>query len=140
MRAPLANFPKSMCSARSDDLAMKDELFSLTEYGSALLEPGQELLVHLNGEHSHFVRFNRGKVRQAMTVRQAHLTMALVSGQRRDTTTFSLSLDPESDRARVRECMNAMRAELPLLPEDPYLLYSTRAGASERSTRTVLPL
>lgn len=118
---------------------MRDELFSLTEHGSALLEPGEELLVHLNGEHSDFVRFNQGKVRQAMTVRQAHLTLALVAGQRRDTTTFALSGVSESDRARVRECVSAMRSELRVLPEDPYLLYSTGATTSERSTRGRLP-
>ena len=39
------------------------------------------------GEDSDFVRFNHACIRQAMTIRQAHLTLSLVDGARSDTTT-----------------------------------------------------
>jgi predicted Zn-dependent protease len=118
---------------------MKQQLYSLTEYASTGLQPDQVLLAHLIGEHSDFVRFNRCKVRQAMSVRQAQLSLALLTGRRRMTTRVAISGDAAADRALVSDCVGRMQAELGTLPEDPYLIYSTEPSRSERIRRGRLP-
>jgi len=97
------------------------------------------LLASFSGEKSDFVRLNHGRVRQAMTIEQAYLTLSLVDGGRRDVVTLSLSGDHAVDRERVGATIAAMRDALQQVPEDPYLLHSTEPARSERVTRGRLP-
>jgi predicted Zn-dependent protease len=113
---------------------MQDLFFELTDLANGRLRGSEVLLANFDGECSDFVRFNHARVRQPMSVRQAHLTLELIDGQRRDRTTLSLSGNAE-DRDAVAAAIESMRADLPALPEDPYLLYSTAAGTS-RAERT----
>lgn len=114
-------------------------LFDLVDDVAARLSGGEVVLASLSAEESDFVRFNGARVRQAMTVRQAYLTLHLVDGKRRDTTILALTGIAEEDRGRVRCTLDAMRAELASLPEDPYLLYSTEPSSSERLEASRLP-
>jgi predicted Zn-dependent protease len=117
----------------------KERVFALTEYGTSELSGREVLLAHFIGEETDFVRWNRARVRQPMTVSQGHLALSLIDGKKRETVTFTLSGDAAEDRARVRVVIASMRAALPALPEDPYLLYSTEPVASERVARGRLP-
>jgi predicted Zn-dependent protease len=114
---------------------MKELFFELAGYAIGLLRGGEVLLANFEGEVSDFLRFNHARVRQPMTVRQACLTLQLIDGRRHDRSTLSITGDPEEDRPAVRSAIEAMRADLPALPEDPYLLYCTGAGTSD-SART----
>jgi len=110
---------------------MKELFFDLAGYANGLLRGSEALLANFEAEASDFLRFNHARVRQPMTVRQAYLTLELVDGRRQDRTTLALTGNAGEDRPAIRAAIEAMRADLPALPEDPYLLYCTDAGASE---------
>lgn len=102
------------------------------------LKPGESLFANFAAECSDFVRFNHGRVRQAMTIRQARLELALVRGMRRDVTVLTLS-GSEADAVLVTHAIDEMRRELERLPEDPYLLYEKEPLASAFERRGRLP-
>lgn len=118
---------------------MKDLFFTLADHACAQLRGREVLLANFAGEVSDFVRFNHALVRQPMTIRQARLDLSLIEGQRRDNCALTLTGHPEEDRARVAAAVTTMRADLPSLPEDPYLLYATDAAQSSRETTGTLP-
>ena len=79
------------------------------------------------------MRFNRARVRQPMTIRQAHLTLSLVQGLRRDSFTIALSGGLDEDFARAAGARSGRCARpSPVIPDDPYLLYSTEPSSSDR--------
>ena len=117
----------------------REHFFELTDYGTTLLGGNEVLLSNFVGEHTDFVRFNHARVRQAMTIRQGHLSLSLIDGGRRDSTTLSLSGNRADDRAQVSQAIQEMRSTLPALPEDPFLLYSTEPTSSERVELGQLP-
>jgi predicted Zn-dependent protease len=110
---------------------MKDLFFSLADRAIAGLRGREFLLANFSGEVSDFVRFNKARVRQAMTIQQANLTLTLIDGSRHATVKFTLAADPATDNAAVDRALAELRADLPTLPEDPYLLYSTAVNSSE---------
>jgi predicted Zn-dependent protease len=118
---------------------MRELFFTLAERAFVALAEGEALLANFRGEVSDFVRFNRGRVRQPMTVRQAHLTLTLIHGRRRNEVTLALAGRAELDAPRVLAELARLRAELPMLPEDPHLLYCTEATRSERRDAAALP-
>ena len=118
---------------------MKELFFGVVDRAVAGLRGSEFLLANFSGEVSDFVRFNKARVRQAMTVRQAHLTLTLIDGNRHATVRFALSTDPASDNAAVDTVLAELRDDLPALPEDPYLLYSTAVQSSELVRSGELP-
>ncbi len=118
---------------------MKELFFALADFAVAKLRGKEVLLANFSGEASDFVRFNRGRVRQPMSVRQAYLTLTLIEGNRHDGVTLALAGTPDEDRAAVAHAIDAMRADLPSLPEDPYLLYATEAHSSDHARTGTLP-
>src|SRR5512139_2242964 len=111
---------------------MKALFFDLAGYADGLLRGGEVLLANFDGEASDFLRFNHARVRQPMSVRQAHLTLQLIDGRRHDRTTLAVTGNPDDDRPAIEGAIEAMRADLPALPDDPYLLYCTEATASDK--------
>lgn len=118
---------------------MKDLFFSLADHAFKQLRGNEVMLANFAGEVSDFIRFNHGRVRQPMTVRQARLELSLIEGARRDIRRLALTGDPAEDRAAVTAALTAMRVELPSLPEDPYLLYSMEATTSNRESAGTMP-
>jgi predicted Zn-dependent protease len=118
---------------------VRERLFELAESGTRSLRGNEVLLLHYVGEESEFVRWNHARVRQAMTVRQEHLTVSLIDGSRKDTLTLALSGDSPADRTLLAHGIGSLREGLPALPEDPYLLYSTEPGASDHVAAGRLP-
>lgn len=104
---------------------MRDRFFELTDVLAKSLKGDEVFLATFNGENSDFVRFNRSAVRQAGSVRQGYMTVDLIAGKRHAKTTFTVSGDPAEDRLRLSASLEGLRARLPHMPEDPYLLYST---------------
>jgi predicted Zn-dependent protease len=115
------------------------QFFELTDRAVGCLRGSEVLLAYFVGEDSDFVRFNRSRVRQATSVRQAHLTLTLIDGRRRNVLTIPLTGVAATDRAVMASAVTELRVELPSLPEDPYLLYSTEPSQSERIERGRLP-
>lgn len=118
---------------------MKDLFFSLADHAMAQLRGSEVLLANFAGEATDFVRFNEARVRQPMTVRQAVLSLSLIDGARRDNIALTLTGEAAADRAAVSDAIGRMRADLPSLPEDPYLLYAEDAAHSARETDGSLP-
>ena len=88
-------------------------------------------------EDTDFVRFNRGKVRQAGTVSQRYCRVRADRAARATREhTLSLSGDARAGpRRRVRDAVAALRAVLAELADDPLLLLPTRACTSSRNVR-----
>ncbi|MGB3428609.1 MAG: metallopeptidase TldD-related protein [Burkholderiaceae bacterium] len=118
---------------------MKELFFTLADHAFAALRGNEVLLLNFVGEITDFVRFNHGQVRQPMTVRQAQLRLTLIEGRRRNEITLTLTGTDAQDRQAVSAVLLSLREELPQLPEDPYLLYSTEATRSERTDAGGLP-
>jgi len=118
----------------------RDYLDELVEWASARLSGNEVLLAHLSGEDSDFVRFNHARVRQAGTVSQRTISLDLIDGRKHAEGSVSLTGVVDLDRHRVAELMSGLREQRAVLPEDPYLLYSTSAESSERLVEGQAPI
>ena len=101
---------------------------------------GQEvLLANLRGEESDFARITRSRVRQAGSVTQWDLWLELIGGPRHVHASITLTGQADTDRARARELLAGLRASLPTVPEDPYLLYATEVRSGRQIGEDHLP-
>jgi predicted Zn-dependent protease len=105
----------------------------------SLLEGDEVLLLSFDGEDSDFVRFNHNAIRQAGHVRQQHLRLTLIKGQRQAAAGLELSGQPERDLGQVRARLADLRELLPLLPPDPYLNYAAGMQESVHRAEQSLP-
>jgi len=117
---------------------MRDLFLALADHAVGQLRGSEVLLVNLSGEVSDFVRFNHARVRQPMSVHQAYLTLHLIDGRRHDRISLAAS-GGDDDRAAIDSAIEALRADLPSLPEDPYLMYSTEGAQSQAARSGRLP-
>jgi predicted Zn-dependent protease len=113
---------------------VKDHFFGLAERLNGELGAGEALLCSLDAERSDFVRFNRGRVRQAGSVQQRFLSVHLVRERRQAAATVTLGGDGE-DWARARGALAQLRDELAQLPEDPWLLIAEEPVSTETVRR-----
>lgn len=117
---------------------MKDRFFEAAQRLFGQLQAGELLLCGLSGERSDFVRFNRGKVRQAGSVEQGYVSVRLVRERRQAVATVVVSeaLERDADGA-----LADLRASLDGLPEDPWLLVNEtpHRGESVRRGRLAAP-
>lgn len=93
----------------------------------------------LAAEASEFIRFNHAAVRQATHVHQRYATLGVVAGARRSSATLALSGDAAADIAALRAERAELLAQLPLVPEDPYLLLPDAVVSTEREALGRLP-
>ncbi|MEY4764075.1 MAG: hypothetical protein RI907_748 [Pseudomonadota bacterium] len=86
----------------------------------------ERISLHLQAEHSHFIRFNHGQVRQATDVAQAQLSVSRCrrqsDGPRMAGASLSLSGVLADDVAATLAAARALGDVLPHLPPDPHLL------------------
>lgn len=82
---------------------------------------GDRISLYLEAEDSDFVRFNGGRVRQPGSVHAGMLTLRLVRDGRQATRQITLTGALDEDRRRIDGELEALRAVVPLLPEDPHL-------------------
>lgn len=90
-------------------------------------------------EATDFVRFNHSAIRQSGHVRQSLLTLHLIDGRRHAASVITVAGDLAQDRALVTSTLSALRAQLPDLPDDPYLLLPTAVIDSEHVIASSLP-
>jgi predicted Zn-dependent protease len=117
---------------------MKDHFYSLAEHLGARLHSGEVLLLNLAAERSDFVRFSRGKVRQAGSVAQAELTLRLLRARRQAAATLDIAGSAENETL-LEATLARLRAALESLPEDPWLLVNETPLSGERVRRGALP-
>lgn len=118
---------------------MQQAFYDLADYLRSRLQGDEVFLATFSGEESDFVRINHAQVRQAGNVSQRYMTVDLISGQRHVKATITLSGDANVDRQRADATLVSLREQLPHVPEDPYLLYSTDVHSTERCGQNQLP-
>jgi predicted Zn-dependent protease len=101
--------------------AMQARFFELVEQLGQGLQGGEVLLCNLSAERSDFVRFNRGRVRQAGSVEQRVLTLRLVRNRRQAALSLAIS-GHAGEQDAPRAALQQLRDALEGLPEDPWLL------------------
>ena len=116
----------------------REHFFALAEDLGVRLHRGETLLLNLAAERSDFVRFNRGKVRQAGSVEQSALALRLVRAQRQAAASLQLAGSAE-DIALAEDGLARLRQALDGLPEDPWLLVNETPSSSESLRRGALP-
>jgi predicted Zn-dependent protease len=115
---------------------VKGRFFDLAERLSRELKTGETLLCNFSGERSDFVRFNQGKVRQAGSVEQGHLSLRLIRDRRQTSATLAIGGD---DLEIGKEKLALLRAILDDLPEDPWLLINETPHSTSTERRGKLP-
>ncbi len=92
------------------------------------------LIINFDAEVSSFVRFNKAKIRQAGSVKQISVTLSLSNKEKRNLKSFvRLNGNRERDLPTLIKTLNYLRRELPDLPKDPYMMYSTTVHSTEIS-------
>ena len=93
----------------------------------------------LRAEASDFLRFNHAALRQATSVQQARVTLAVERGQRRAESTLTLGGEPALDVQRLHSERELLVSQLDLISDDPWLSYPKTATHSHRDDRGALP-
>jgi predicted Zn-dependent protease len=112
---------------------VKERFFDLAQDLAGKLHGEEKLLCNFSGERSDFVRFNRGRVRQAGSVEQGYLSLRLVRGRRQASAT--IPLEPEA----ARHTLEDLRGLLGELPDDPWLLINEAPQSTFSERRASLP-
>ena len=118
---------------------MQDRFQTLADHIESCLQGDEVFTATYSAEDSDFVRFNKGKVRQAGNVLQQELGLDLIDGTRHVGAEVSLSGDRTIDDARIAEIVKRLRDQLSSVPEDPHLLYATEPSSTERVDENSLP-
>ncbi|MEM9161690.1 MAG: metallopeptidase TldD-related protein [Cyanobacteria bacterium P01_F01_bin.4] len=96
------------------------------------LQDAEQLKLSLTAEDSQFTRFNHGKVRQTGSVTKGGLNLTLMARQRSVSQSVPFTGEKATDWPALMGALKDLRAELPQLPEDPYLvLPATEATSRE---------
>jgi predicted Zn-dependent protease len=95
--------------------------------------------LYLRAEASEFLRFNKAALRQATSVQQAHVTIAVERGLRRAEGTLTLGGEPTLDAQRLRAERALLVSQLDLISDDPWLLRPQTASHSARDDCGALP-
>jgi predicted Zn-dependent protease len=97
--------------------------------------PGEIACGWLRAEASDFVRFNRGRIRQAGSVEKASVLARLVHEGRQASLTLTLSGEPARDAARIDAAFAHLRTVIADSQPDPWLAISEQPTVS----RTLVP-
>ena len=105
----------------------------------AQLNGNEILLLNCEGEESDFVRLNQNKIRQAGSVKQQSLQLTLIRANKQNSVKFQLRGHMAADFQQAGYCLQQLREQLPLLPEDPYLNFSLQPQNSTYVAENRLP-
>ena len=98
------------------------------------IKSNELLIVNFDAEESNFVRLNKAKIRQAGSVKQISMTMSLSNKDKRNLkSSVRLNGSYERDIYTLTKTLNYLRRELPDLPKDPYMLFSTNVHSTDIS-------
>ena len=118
---------------------MQDHFYAIADSIKQALRGDEIFTCWFSGEHSDFVRFNHGKIRQAGDVLQRHLSLRLIVNGRQAKCSLTLSGE-NNDFAAAKNALIELRNVVEDLPADPYLLYAETVNSSDSKQRGALPL
>ena len=99
------------------------------------IKSNELLIINFDAEESKFVRLNKGKIRQAGSVKQISMTLSLSTKDKRNLKSYvRLNGSFERDISTLIKTLNYLRRELPDLPKDPYMMFSTSIHSTEISS------
>lgn len=104
-----------------------------------LTQSGETSLVNYYGEHSDFLRFNRSAVRQPGTITDVDVTVDLIAGRKRASTSTRLTGHRDEDDARIAAVVAEARDALASAPDDPFLLFNRAPQSSEHVAEHAMP-
>ena len=98
------------------------------------IQSDEFLIINFDAEESNFIRLNKGKIRQPGSVKQISVCLSLSNRDKRNLKSF-VRLNGKFDRdiSTLIKTLNYLRRELPDLPKDPYLLFSTSVQSTQIS-------
>lgn len=115
----------------------KEKLFSLEASFNKLIESllekrgeSEHFTAKLSSEQSQFTRFNHAKVRQTGYVADGWIELTLMEDQRSSFRQFPFTGNWEIDWEIAYEALQELRAELPELSIDPYLVLPSGTDTS----------
>ena len=118
---------------------MEDYFYRLAELVEALCQVGESCCCYFEAETADYVRFNRGRVRQAGTVVQRAIDIALTANERQVSGSCCLTGSFAEDSDRLRALVHTLRAQRALVDPDPYLNYAVEVNCSRDELDTALP-
>lgn len=118
---------------------MQDYFYTLADFIDKQLQNQEVYLSRFSAEQSDFIRFNKGQVRQPGSVEQRYLEIDLIKGNRHVTGQLTLSGSIGTDQEQITTLLTELRAQLPHVPDDPYLLYATQVQSTESVDTNDLP-
>ena len=104
----------------------------------ARLVQGEEATINIAAEETLFVRFNGNRVRQNTDVEQTSLSLRLQSQGRTVEKSRTLTGAMDTDRAALKQLLEACRQEVAVLPVDPNQVPITNNGSSTEEFRGAL--
>lgn len=117
---------------------MQEYFYSLANFLQSQVKGHEQFTCWFSAENSDFVRFNCGAIRQPGLVRQIYLTTTLIDGSRQANYSTALTGNLGTDHGHLSQFVSSLRDQLPDLPEDPYLLFSTDVCSTEQITTSGL--
>jgi predicted Zn-dependent protease len=104
------------------------------------LTHGDEIsLTNYYAERSDFLSFNRSAVRQPGSISDVELTVDLIKGQKRASTSMRLTGVAAEDESRIAVVVAEARDALGSAPDDPFLLFNKSPKSSEHVAERTLP-
>jgi predicted Zn-dependent protease len=113
---------------------LKETFFELAERLNRERHADEVLLCELAAERSDFVRFNRGRIRQAGSVAQRFFSVRLVRERRQAAATIAMGGNGE-DLEHARAAITRLREALTELPEDPWLMIAETPQSTSTERR-----
>jgi predicted Zn-dependent protease len=102
--------------------------------------PGLDrVYLSFSAEDSDFVRFNHAQVRQATHVQQRYGSVSVVAGARRASGSRALTGNLAADAQALGAERDLLATQLPLLPDNPYLLLPQEVHSTAREATGALP-
>ena len=97
----------------STPLSQAEQFKGLVEWLGNAIRPPERFTLGYNAEASEFIRFNKGKVRQAGLVQQANLSLKLINDGRHGDISLTLAGELDVDKQRLTEALQQLRDTLP---------------------------
>ena len=130
-----ASSPASQSARQSSQERVFYQL--IAAIGNQTAAQQQSFTLSLTGETSQFTRFSQAKVRQAGEVRDGQMRLSLMTSERITAAYLPFTGQFETDWATLHQALEALQADLPHLPIDPYLVLPVATASSHsREVRT----
>ena len=123
----------------STPLSQAEQFQGLVAWLRDAIQSPEQFTLGYDAEASEFIRFNKGKVRQAGQVQQASLALKLINDGRHASVRVTLAGAPAVDQQRLADALKQLRDTLALLPADPYLLLNPEPWHSHNVQADPLP-